>query len=299
MEITRETRNNLYTAYSKAFQDGFGSYASTWAMVATEVLSITEQNTYTWLGDFPGMREWIGDRQLKMIADHDYTIKNRKFEQTFGVPIDKIEDDQYGMYSNLFEGYGEAAAMWPDKLVWEAYRNGFTSNCYDGQFFFDTDHPKYDAEGKVVGSWSNLQAGGGRPWLLLNATRKLKPVIWQVRKKPTKLAKLDRDEDPNVFWKDQFVYGNKARGNSGYAFPQMAFASKTALTEANFKAARTAMTTLTDERGEPIVNEPNLLVVNTADRDAAEALILKEKLAGGEDNTLRNAVKILVTPHLY
>ena len=41
----------------------------------------------------------------------------------------------------MFEEMGRAAATHPDELVFETVANGFTEECFDGQPFFDTDHP--------------------------------------------------------------------------------------------------------------------------------------------------------------
>lgn len=48
---------------------------------------------YAWLGDIPGMREWIGDREVQNLTASDYTIKNKDFELTVGVDRNAIEDD--------------------------------------------------------------------------------------------------------------------------------------------------------------------------------------------------------------
>lgn len=299
MDITRETLAAMYVAFKKNFQVGFDRPAASWNKVATLVPSNTAQNFYDWLGSFPGMREWIGDRQIKFAGEYDYAIKNRKFEQTIGVPIDKIEDDLLGMYAPMFESMGEAASLWPDEIVWEAIRNAFVTNCYDGQFFFDTDHPTYNADGDQNGTVSNTQGGAGAPWMLLNTKKTLKPFIWQLRQAPSRLIKLDREEDQNVFFKDQYIYGTKGRGNSGYGFWQMAHGSKQTLNAANFRLARQAMEAIKDDRGRPVVNSPNLLVVGPALRDTAEELIKKERLTGGEDNVLKDAVEVMVSPYLY
>lgn len=299
MDITRATLDALFTGYKKNFQVGFDKYASSWNKIATEVPSTTAQNAYPWLGDLPGLREWIGDRQIKQFGAHDYAIKNRKFEQTIGVKVDAIDDDEFGVYAPMFTAMGEAASLWPDEIVWGALRDGFATNCYDGQYFFDTDHPVYDAEGAQSGTVSNYQAGASSPWVLMNTRKALKPLIWQLRQAPNKLVRMDDDKDTNVFMRDQYLYGTKGRGNAGYGFWQMAYGSKAALDSTSLKAARLAMRSLKDERGRPIVNEPNLLVVGTGNADAAEELINKDRLANGESNPLKGAFELLVTPYLY
>ena len=84
--------------YSTAFNKSFDTTQSNYQKVATVVPSTTGEQDYKWLGQMPGMREWIGEREVQALAAYDYLIKNKKFEMTIGVPRDDIEDDKYGVY---------------------------------------------------------------------------------------------------------------------------------------------------------------------------------------------------------
>ncbi|MEX6732518.1 Mu-like prophage major head subunit gpT family protein [Pseudomonas aeruginosa] len=44
--------------------------------------STTASNTYGWLGQFPKLREWIGQRVIKDMAAQGYQITNKLFEST-------------------------------------------------------------------------------------------------------------------------------------------------------------------------------------------------------------------------
>ena len=61
-------------------------------------------------------------------------------------------------------------------------------------------------------------------WFLLCTRRFLKPIIFQKRKE-IKLVALTRDNDQNVFMKDEFIWGADGRSNAGYGFWQMAYGS--------------------------------------------------------------------------
>jgi len=288
MDISRETLNALYTGFKKHFQDGFAGVRPQYDAVATVVPSKTAAETYAWLGDFPRMREWIGERVVKELGAHDYTIRNRKFEMMVRVSRESIEDDQVGIYAPMFTEMGRGAAIHPDELVFGALVRGFEAECYDGQNFFDTDHPV------AGGTVSNMQDGGKEPWFLLDTARALKPLIFQERVKPDKIIRLDREEDANVFERDEYAYGVRGRYNVGYGFWQMAFGSRADLTAANFKAARTAMRKLTNDEGVPLGIRPNLIVVGPGNEDAARELFEVSRTANGADNPLKGAVKILV-----
>lgn len=297
MDISKATLDALFTGFKTNFQAGFNGVSPLWQRIATLVPSSTSQNAYPWLGALPGMREWIGDRQIKKFGLHDYAIKNRSWEDTVSVLKDNIEDDQSGTYAPLFEALGAMAAAHPDSLVFQTLAAGFTSICYDGQNFFDTDHP-VGGQGVPVTTVSNMQAGAGAPWFLMSTKRSMKPLIFQERRKADKLVRKDKPDDDNVFDRKEFVYGVDGRYNTGYGFWQQCFGSKATLDAANFKAARLALETFKNDNGEPLGLTADLLVVGPSNRDAGEEVIVKERNANGETNTLRNAVELLVAPRL-
>lgn len=294
MIINRQALTVLTTGFKASFQTGFDGVAPMWEKIATRVPSSTASEEYAWLGAFPGMREWIGERQIKNLAQHGYTIKNRKFEMTVSVPRTSIEDDQFGIYAPMMQEMGRAASEHPDTLVYGILKNGFATDCYDGQFFFDTDHPVIGANGTEA-SVSNMQAGSSAPWFLLDTRRALKPLIYQERKKAQFVAKDDPSDD-RVFMKDEFVYGADSRGNVGFGFWQMAFGSKADLTEANLQLAYTAMTSLKGDEDRPLGILPNLLVVHPSLKFKADELLKAQLKNGGASNIMQGLVESMSSP---
>ncbi|WP_198401724.1 Mu-like prophage major head subunit gpT family protein [Zobellella denitrificans] len=258
--------------------------------------STTAQENYAWLGEFSRLREWIGDRQINRMKAHDYSIKNKKFEATEGIPADYIEDDTYGVLMPKFADMGYAAATHPDEMVFALLANGFAQKCYDGQFFFDTDHP-VGPEGQEQ-SVANLQEGAGKPWFLLDTRRPLKPLIFQRRRDYRLLAKTDAGTSDHVFMADEYLYGVDARVNVGFGFWQQAFASKAALDEANFDGAVAGMMAHKSDKGRPLGINPSVLVVGPSNRAAAKALIETQTKANGASNPNYQAVKVMVVPWL-
>lgn len=141
MIVNQQSLHGLDVTYSTAFNKAFDGVSPKYQKLATVVPSTTASTNYKWLGQIPKMKEWIGEREIQSLSGYDYTIKNKKFELTVSVPREDIEDDQYGIYSASFSNLGEAAARHPDDLVFNAMKNGFTEECYDGKAFFATDHP--------------------------------------------------------------------------------------------------------------------------------------------------------------
>lgn len=290
-QVINETLlSNLFTAHKASFRNGFQGVTPQWAEIATQVPSSAATETYSWLNAWPRIREWIGDRQVKQLSGESYKISNRDFESTVAVPRNAIEDDQVGLYSPMFQELGRATAAFPDELIFPLLPAGATTKCYDGQYFFDTDHPV------AGGVKSNHGGGGGTAWYLLDTTRALKPLIYQTRRS-FDLVALDKPTDQNVFNRKEFVYGVDGRANAGYGFWQMAYMSKQTLDATAYEAARAAMMGLTDDEGKPLGIKPNRLVVPGSLEGAARRLLKRSQVAGS-DNEWADTAEILVANYL-
>lgn len=296
MLVNRDNLGRLYTGFQTAFDGGLGMAQAQWGRVATRVPSTTREEKYGWLGQVPGMREWIGDRQIQNLAASGYSIVNKRWEQTIGIKREDIEDDQYGVYAPLFTEMGRAAAAHPDQLVFGLLKAGFTTACYDGQYFFDTDHPVLDESGNVI-SVANTDGGSGTPWFLIDDSRALKPLIFQERK-ALSFVRKDREEDDNVFDRGEFVYGADARYNVGYGFWQFAWGSKQPLNKANYASARAALMGMKGDGGRPLGLMPRLLVVPPALEQAGLEILNAERDAAGATNVYKGTAELLVVPWL-
>lgn len=296
MLINRANLNAMFTGFKTIFNEAFAGAPSDWNQVAMEVPSSTSQETYAWLGSITRFREWVGDRVIQNLKTHDYTIKNKSWENTIGVDRDHIEDDTYGVYRPLIAQMGMDAKTHPDELVFGLLAAGFSTLAYDGQYFFDTDHPVIQADGSVA-SVSNMQAGTNNPWFLIDATRIVKPVIFQKRKDYNFVA-MDQETDEAVFMRKEFRYGVDARVNVGFSLWQLAFGSKAALDLVNYSAARAAMMAFKGDNGKPLGVRPTLLVCGPSNEKAALEVLQAERLGNGATNVYRNTAKLLVTPWL-
>ena len=297
--ITPALISSLRTGYSKSFQDALAATPTDWARIATKVPSSNTSNTYGWLGQFPKLREWVGDRVIKDMAASGYQIANKLFEGTVGVKRTDIEDDNVGIYTPLFAEMGRAAAAHPDELVFGLLAQGESTLCYDGQNFFDTDHPVYpnvDGTGTAT-TVANLKAGTGSPWYLLDCSRALKPLIFQERTTPG-LEAMTATNDEVVFTSDTYRYGVRYRCNAGFGFWQLAYKSKAPLDASNFNAAFKAMMEVKADGGRPLGVKPTHLLVGPSLRAAALALIEAQTINGGESNPNYKAVEVIVSPWL-
>lgn len=294
--VNRANLASMFTGFKTAFNAAYMGAQSQWEQIAMRVPSTTKQEVYAWLGSITRFREWIGDRVLQNLMTHNFTIVNKSFENTVGIDRDDVEDDSYGVYTPLIANLGQDAKTHPDELVFALLAAGFTGVCYDGQYFFDTDHPVLDAAG-VAQSVSNHGGGSGTPWFLLCTNRMVKPIIFQDRK-GYKFVSMTNETDENVFNSKKFVYGVDARCNVGYGLWQMAYGSKATLDATSYAAARAAIMSFKGDNGKPLGLVPDLLVVPPSLEGTGLSLLQAEKNANGADNIYRNTAKLLVSPWL-
>ena len=302
MIITPALLTALMTSFKKEYQAGQTMADPQWNKIATRVGSSSRSNTYGWLGQFPTFREWVGDRVVRDMKAHGYEITNKLFESTVGVARTDIEDDNIGAYAMLFNEMGRAANIHPDELVFTLLAAGGTTLSYDGQNFFDVDHPVYpnvDGTGTpvTVANQDIPATDPGDAWYLLDVSRAIKPIIYQERI-PADLQQMTSNDDEQVFTADEYRYGVRARSNVGFGFWQMAFKSQQPLNAANYKAARQAMMSFKADGGRPLGIRPTLLVVPPALEGSAFEVLKAERDAAGATNVYQNTAELLVTPWL-
>lgn len=301
MHISPASLSTLTKSFRVNFLRGLESAPATWMEYATRVPSTRKTQNYPFLGKVPRMREWLGPRVSKAIDSYDFEVVNRKFEDTIELSREDLEDNEdMGLFAPLASDLGMAAAMLPDDLVAEALIGADAALCYDGQFFFDTDHP-YDGgtqanlltsqplneanyiearaamrsllddrgdplnvnpnllvvppslehvgrtlvEAQMIDQGAGdtnthsgqsnvyrgtarvlvvprLEADSAEDWYLMDTTRAIKPFIFQERIAPKLTAKTSETDD-NVFDRDVFVWGTRARGAAFGGLWQLAF----------------------------------------------------------------------------
>lgn len=108
--------------------------------ISTVQRSNKADEAYAMLGRAPGMREWLGDRVYHQLRAAKFTLENKHFESSLAIERTDIEDDNLGWLETSMRMLGEEAAYHPDELLFSAMKAGESSECWDGQYFFDTDH---------------------------------------------------------------------------------------------------------------------------------------------------------------
>ena len=105
---------------------------------------------YVFLGQSPAMREWVGGRQAKGFTGNGLTILNKHYEATIEFRKQDIRRDKTPqIQARIGEFAGRAQTHWAS-LLSTLLINAPSTVCYDGQYYFDTDHSEGDS-----GSQSN------------------------------------------------------------------------------------------------------------------------------------------------
>ena len=292
MDINRNTLQQFYVGVSALFQRGLGTAESQYEKIAMVVPSSTATNTYPWLGTLPSMREWVGDRVIRNLKAHKYSIENIPFEVTIAVKKAHLEDDQHGIYGPMFEDLGSQAGLHPNQLVFGQLKKGREARCYDGQYFFDADHP---VGGESVSN--SLGDDSVPPWFLMCTTRPVKPLIFQKRQ-GYDLKRKDDPTDDNVFFRNEYIYGVDSRVNVGFGLWQCAIRCTSPLDNASYGAARAAMMAFKNDNGDPLGLIPNLLVVPPQHDAAGRKVVVSALTTGGATNEWANSAELLVCPWL-
>lgn len=156
--ITTAAVAAMHTSLNLQYQGGYGSAKTFWTDIATQISSSTTSNTYSWMQQLDQMRQWVGPRIIRDMANSSFTLTNLPFELTLGVDRYDWEDENTGTYGPRAAQMGLAAAKLPDQrlaLAIAAGQVGGTGLSFDGLTYFNAGHTLNPA-----GVQSNVNALG-------------------------------------------------------------------------------------------------------------------------------------------
>lgn len=112
--------------------------------------SNNDTENYAWLGSVPGLHEFIANRRYDELKEYSFSITNNDFESNILLWKKELRRDKLGMIQARVGQFGDRVRSFPAKLFSDLMINAESALCYDGQFYFDTDHP--------VGSTGSVQS---------------------------------------------------------------------------------------------------------------------------------------------
>lgn len=145
MEFKPQSLIDLEKGFSTVFDRGTAEQAVPvlWDQKAERVDTPgIEINVYGWLAEMPMFRKVVGPRIAKRLAARAYQIKNEDYEFGYAISRNDIKYDRFGIYNGHFTRAGIAARVIWDQILTTVQLAAKTIKCYDGQMFYDTDHPQ-------------------------------------------------------------------------------------------------------------------------------------------------------------
>lgn len=143
--------------FKAVFQETFNATASEAEILATRIPSTDLSEQYVWLGSFPSMREWVGDKAVGQLKNYGYQIHNKPYEATVSIPNKHIELDKIGLYKPMIEQNSQNAKLFSGELIASLLVDGEVNDCYDGKKFFADNHVM--GEGATAVTYKNVDVG--------------------------------------------------------------------------------------------------------------------------------------------
>lgn len=266
------------------------------------VPSNSASNTYEWMGEMVDVTEWVGPRKLGDVQMLVYEIHNKSWENSIKVTeMDLINNNLAGRYINA-QALGVKIKSHPAKLNFEMLGKGHLNPCFDGQNFFDHEHPVYeknDGTGAVTFASNMDDSGeeGALAWYLMDTTGLALPMVTQPRTQIRFMTNGRSDESEAFFMEKEIKFGADYYGNVGYGFWYKAYRSTAPLTPENLKKAYLAMSAFTANGGDSLGVSPNLLVIPKLMKFEA-ADVLKRTIIDGSTNSMYDLLEVLESHHL-
>lgn len=149
--------NRVFQEFNPTLMKEYEAAPRMWQSIAMQIPSSSRSTLFAWLANQANVREWVGPRQHKGMSTRTWEVIARKFELSFEFSRDQIDDDLSGLVGQAIMAAGSQAQAWIDhenQLIATVLEAGISSLCFDGQFFFDTDHP-IDLDGVTSGTFDN------------------------------------------------------------------------------------------------------------------------------------------------
>lgn len=143
MDIKASPAGIIYQNLKKEFEKGIEEARCIAQDLYQVVPSTSDSNVYGWLGHIPGFREWNKNepRVLRNVESFDFTVANRKFEETIQISIDTVEDNQLGSYAGIARQIGAQGKQVWDEIVFDLFNKAFTTTlAYDGLSWCNDAH---------------------------------------------------------------------------------------------------------------------------------------------------------------
>jgi len=126
---------------------------------------ITDKTSEYKVDDLGGLGEWeaasegAGGQYEDVVLGYPTTLTQVKYRKRFSVSFEAVDQDEYALLNKVSDAknMGRGARAKIEKLTSAILYGGFATAGPDGQFLFDTDHPKNREETGI--QYDNLLSG--------------------------------------------------------------------------------------------------------------------------------------------
>ncbi len=173
------------------------------------VFAIVRQQIFAFTKGVAGLREWIGERRVKSLAEYSVIVKKKDWELTFGIDRDSVMFDAQtlNIISDAITGLAQSVPRHFVQFFSQLCLGGFTTPAYDGANFFDANHP--NGGGGVVSNTTNVD---------------ISAAAWQAAKQAAGKWVNTDSGNPLLINYTHLFYGNRQEANvlSTFGAPQLA-----------------------------------------------------------------------------
>jgi phage major head subunit gpT-like protein len=149
------------------------------------------------IGQMPSVRKWIGNRVINNLVKKGLTVAPDPFELTIGVKVSELETDRLGLIRPRIQDMTSEMAKHPERLFIDLLAKGFENLCWDGQYFFDTDHP-VEVNGTVQ-SVSNMSTAEFSAEALAAALSEMSSLVRDGDGEPLEIGATDLVVPPQLY----------------------------------------------------------------------------------------------------
>ena len=138
MIVNKANISELTKGVNKIFNDSFKVAPKDYEKYATVVPTKHHTVDYAWLADFPAMKEWVNDRDLKDLSAHKYTISKKDWEASVTVSRDDVLFDNLGFVKPRVTDLAHVSVEHYNSYIGSLITtNGL---CFDGKAYFADNH---------------------------------------------------------------------------------------------------------------------------------------------------------------
>lgn len=92
------------------------------------------------LGQLPQMSEWVSERRIRELAAGKFTVTDKTWEATVGIPRRALEDDDLGLIRARVNELATEVRRHKLQLVTELLATGTAQTCFDGGYLLSATH---------------------------------------------------------------------------------------------------------------------------------------------------------------